>query len=337
MFRNLFDFIGDSFTGSLVDNDFFRKMIVKSDCFFNKYSAYKKVKKTTYYFFNFPENISMLGISDSGKTSYLTALYYRMLAGKSGYLLTGKDNFTSENLSHSVSNLRDLSLKQDRFSSNTKDVSKYSFNLLYNFDDYVMSFDLYDYSGNILEKKKSKNVDEYNNFKNSINNSNTLLIFLNSSMLKGNDREEIVDNIKFECASIFNSFIRDYIESGNKILIVSIVLTKYDLLDKSISDDELCNMIKESFDPLFDKKTTNRLDRIVSIIPVSLGKEIADKDYSGKLKPINIYLPLFFSLYFSLDKNNEFENYHREKLESDLENIPYLYKNGERISFKDIK
>lgn len=333
MFRALFDFIGDSCTDSLVDNDFFRKVVVKSDCFFNKYFAYNKVKKNAKKIY---KNISMLGISDSGKTSYLTALYYRMLAGKSGYLLTGRDDFTSENLSHGVSNLRDLYLKQDRFSSNTKAVSKYSFDLLYNFDDSVMSFDLYDYSGSILEKKKSKNADEYNNFKNSINNSNSLLIFLNSSMLTGDDREEIVDNIKFECASIFNSFIRDYIESGNKILPVSIVVTKYDILDKSITNDELCKIIKESFDPLFDKKT-NRLDRIVSIIPVSLGKKIANKDYAGKLKPMNIYLPLFFSLYFSLDKKDEFENYHREKLKLELKNISHLYKNGKKISFKDIK
>lgn len=334
MFRGLFNFITDSYTNSLIDNEFLKKVIVKSNCFFDKYWTYKKVLKEST---KLNTSISILGISNSGKTSYLTALFYRMLASRNGYLLVGKDAFTSENLLNNVNNLRNSSLKEDRFSpNNKKDITKYSFDLLYNFDDIVMSLDLYDYSGSVLSSKKTRNMEDYKKFKDTINKSNSILLFIDSSFFVGGDNEEKVDNIKFECASIFNSFIRDYIESGNKILPVSIVVTKYDLLNKSISDEDLCKIIKESFDPLFDKKT-NRLDRIVSIIPISLGEKISEKDYAGELKPVNIYLPFFFSLYFALDKNDKFQNYHREKLKLELKNIPYLYKNGKNFSFKDIK
>lgn len=334
-FRNLFDFISDSSTGLLVDNKFSKELIMRSYCLFDKFEDYNKIKQNVNHLKNSEnKHITLLGISNSGKTSYISALYYRMLAGKMGYSFSAKDRFTDKNLSDSMSKLRNSSLKKERFGVNTNSLNKYTFNLMYNFDDFVMSFDLYDYSGSIL-KEMQCGGKQYHNFKDNFYKSSCVLIFIDSSMFCNCDPEDIVDNIKFECATIFNNLFVDYVSSGNLFLPVSVVITKYDLISKLIPKDEICNIIKESFDPLFDTKK-NKLIRIVSIIPISLGENISKKDYKGKLKPVDIYLPLFFALYFAFDKNDEYQNYHREKLKLELNKIPYLYKNGIECFFEDI-
>lgn len=60
-------------------------------------------------------------------------------------------------------------------------------------------------------------------------------------------------------------------------------------------------VIKESFSSLFPENHDK--NKIVTIIPVSIGRNISDDNYSGRLEPINIYVPLFWGIWFSLKKD----------------------------------
>lgn len=79
----------------------------------------------------------------------------------------------------------------------------------------------------------------------------------------------------------------------------AIVVTKYDLCKDDTDEDELSEIIEEAFSPFFAK---DEIRRIVTIIPVSIGANITADDYSGKLKPLNIHLPIFMGIWFALSK-----------------------------------
>lgn len=73
---------------------------------------------------------------------------------------------------------------------------------------------------------------------------------------------------------------------------VCIVITKYDLCMER-DKDEIIQDIMSLFNPLFAPGS----DWLVSIIPVSLGKELATDWKQGKIEPFNVHLPILFMLY----------------------------------------
>lgn len=79
----------------------------------------------------------------------------------------------------------------------------------------------------------------------------------------------------------------------------AIVVTKYDICKDDTDEEELCEIIEESFSPFFTKDENQK---IVTIIPVSIGTNIMDDDCSGKMKPLNIHLPIFMGIWFALSK-----------------------------------
>ena len=80
---------------------------------------------------------------------------------------------------------------------------------------------------------------------------------------------------------------------------IAIVITKCDKFREAKIDD-IEEAIKESFSALFIKNRDKK--KIVTIIPVSIGKNISDNDYSGRLEPVNIHIPIFWGIWFTLKK-----------------------------------
>ena len=241
--------------------------------------------------------ITILGMSGAGKTCYLLGLYYKMGAGMRGYTIT-TDEDTDVRLRDRYARVCDQSLGKERFPAGTDNISKYQFNLQHGYNT-IMSFDWVDYPGGTLDRKNEGNLEEYEDIKKSINNSSSLFICVDGSLLFGDDVDEKIDRVKDECSSVINTFFSEYFESNNVLPPTAIVVTKYDLCKDDTDEDELCDIIEEAFSPFFVK---DQNERIVTIIPVSIGLNIMDDDCAGKLKPLNIHLPIFMGIWFALSK-----------------------------------
>lgn len=101
----------------------------------------------------------------------------------------------------------------------------------------------------------------------------------------------------------------DWIDYLGGVLATAIIITKYDLCKNDTDENELCEIIEEAFSPFFIKDNDN-IKRIVTIIPVSIGNNIMNNDCGGKLKPINIHLPIFMGIWFAL--SDKIEMYAKE-------------------------
>lgn len=246
--------------------------------------------------------ITILGMSGAGKTCYLLGLYYKMGSGMRGYTIT-TDEDTDVQLRDRYTKMCDQELGKERFPAGTDNISRYEFNLQYGYRT-IMSFDWVDYPGGMLDRKNEGNLDEYENVKKAINNSSSLFICVDGSLLIGDDIDEKIDRVKDECSSVINTFFSEYFQSNNALPPTAIVVTKYDLCKEDTDEEELCEIIEEAFSPFFVKD--NR-ERFVTIIPVSIGSNIMADDYSGKLKPLNIHLPIFMGIWFALSK--KIQNY----------------------------
>lgn len=280
--------------------------------------------------------ITILGMSGSGKTCYLLGLYYRMGSGLKGYTITTDDD-TDVNLRDRYARLCDVSLDlEKRFPAGTDNISKYEFDLQYGYNT-IMSFDWMDYPGGLLDRKNSGNLDDYENLKNSINNSGSLFICVDGSLLVGDDIDEKIDNIKDNCSNVINTFFTEYLKSKNELPPTAIIITKYDICKDDTDAEELCEIIKEAFSPFFVKNNTKK---IVTIIPVSIGINIMENDGSGKVKPLNIHLPIFMGIWFALSK--KIQDYVKKIQKCKQENKDYIdwlkarkYKEEDRWFFKD--
>ena len=91
------------------------------------------------------------------------------------------------------------------------------------------------------------------------------------------------------------------------------IVTKYDLCENDTDASEVKEIIEESFEGLFARD-----DVFVSVIPVSLGKNIQDDNVQGDLEPMFIHLPILMGMDFALvDKLYE----GKEIIESQTEDI----------------
>lgn len=234
---------------------------------------------------------TILGMSGAGKTCYLLGLYYKMGSGFKGYTITTDEDTDVQ--------LRDryARLLEKEFPPGTDNISKYEFDLQYGYNT-IMSFDWLDYPGGLLDRKNLGNFDEYEMVKKSINNSSSLFICVDGSLLTGDDVEEKVENIKDKCSNVINTFFSEYFRSNSKLPPTAIIVTKYDVCKDDTDEEELFEIIEEAFSPFFVK---NEDEKIVTIIPVSLGANLANHDDS-KVKPLNIHLPIFMGIWFALSK-----------------------------------
>ena len=242
--------------------------------------------------------ITILGMSGSGKTCYLLGLYYKMGSGFKGYTIT-TDEDTDVQLRDRYAKLCDVTLeKEKRFPAGTDNISKYKFDLQYGYNT-IMSFDWVDYPGGLLDRKSSGNLEEYENVKNAINDSSSLFICVDGSLLIGDDIDEKIVKVRDQCSNVINTFFTEYFKSNKALPPTAIIVTKYDICKDDTNKEELCTIIKEAFSPFFVK---NDSEKFVTIIPVSIGENIMEDGCLGKMKPLNIHLPIFMGIKFVLDK-----------------------------------
>ena len=289
--------------------------------------------------------ITILGMSGAGKTCYLLGLYYKMGAGLKGYTITS-DEDTDVQLRNRYARLCDVTLdKGKRFPAGTDNISRYEFDLQYGYNT-IMTFDWIDYPGGMLSQKSDGNLEEYEDIKKSINNSSSLFICVDGELLRGNDIDEKIENVRDNCSNVINTFFTEYFKNKNELPPTAIILTKYDTCRDDTTEEEVCEIIKEAFSPLFVED--NIIEKIVTIIPVSIGLNIMDNDGNGKLKPLNVHLPIFMAIYFALIKKIQVHMKKQENNDNSIdffkgvkitEEVKWFFKNEKLIEklTKDIK
>ena len=236
--------------------------------------------------------ITSIGLSGSGKTSYIIGMYDQLAVGIKGFTVVSGNEITSGNrqtklIEDMLETLEDESLSDKRFPSATHEdgFDEYHFTLRYKAKA-VMAFDWVDYSGKVLLSKGER----YNDIIDSIKESCAVCIFIDGNLLCKNWNLSKWWNLRKECAKQLKAILTKMKKSGNVPPIIFAV-TKYDICQKYIkSNDSLYKLITRCFGYICSKGIP------VYVIPVTLGKNIANGDYRGDAEP-DVFLPTFIGLY----------------------------------------
>ena len=258
---------------------------------------------------------TILGETGSGKTCYLLGMYYEMSAGIGGYSIIAPNHDDEHELSIRYQRLNEKSLGPERFPLATNKASKYNFNLQYAFET-IMPFEWIDYPGNFLDPAQRDVSDEqYKEVEKSINESCTLFICLDGANLVGNNTKQKIKNVREKCSRNITPYLGKRKDEGKQLPPIAIIITKFDLCIDDTDENEIREIVKKSFSPLFGEGAENMM---VAIIPVSLGEAIEDDSVKGELEPRNIHIPIFFGIYRALSESIAF---YEEKLFSINNNI----------------
>ncbi len=239
----------------------------------------------------------MLGMTGTGKTCYLLGTYKKLLCGKKGFSITTDDD-TDLDLRRRYDRISDCSLGTERFPQKTNQPEVFKFSLNYAYSP-IMSFDWIDYPGGALNSKTDGDTEQYELLKSYIRNASSLFICIDGTLLQG-DKDNSVksDLIKEKCSSVINPFLGDYLKDNNILPPTGIIITKWDLCEQYVTDDDLNEIISEAFSPLFI--AGNDTDRFVTILPVTMGKNITENDNRGQFVPENVQLPVYMGIWCSL-------------------------------------
>lgn len=270
-----------------------------------------------------------LGMSGSGKTCYVLGMYYEMCVGVRGFNLV-----TSNDAAYKLEEwmeILDDETGADRFPAGTglTEVTNYNFSLSHQ-NHHILSFDWMDYGGRTL-KERDNNPDAYESLTKSIENSTALYIFIDGELLACDSPEKRMANVKRKIARTVNGYITDFEQKHDGYTPpIIFVITKIDLCHNYLKDDEIDAILKEAFSPVFGD------DKKVYMVPVSLGSEISDDDYSGDVEPVNIHIPFFLGIYHEFYNvcvwaKNEILKKKSENYKAISENEMNIYKENNRF------
>ena len=260
----------------------------------------------------------MLGMSSAGKTCYLAAMYATMATGIDGFTLVTEDMVRNQ-FERTIREIR-KQIGPERFPLPTTDTTPktYEFKLSYETKK-IISFEMIDYAGGVLEAR----AGIYEQIKNNISESTALYIFIDGELFCDDSKEERKENIKYECAMTITPIIQDYADKNNGYLPpIVFVVTKADLCNEYVDDEEVTYIIKDLFSPAFSENTYSY------ICSVSLGDTISDDKYKGKFSPVRVHIPFFIGSYH--------EYFNRCLIiKSDIENGNEILKEQKRL--EDLK
>lgn len=230
---------------------------------------------------------TIVGMSSSGKTCFLTAMYMRMATGVDGFTLWTTED-TRRKFERDIRALRNGREGLARFPAatpNAENATKlYEFRLIYDTKD-IISFDVIDYAGGAL----LDGGPVYGQIKHSMEESTAMFIFIDGASLCDEDRTMRKENVYYDCAMSITPLIQDFADSHDgQLPPIVFVVTKSDLCKAYIKDEaELVQIIRELFSPAFSEGSVSY------ICAVSLGDSISDDGYKGRFNPVNIHIPLF--------------------------------------------
>ncbi len=233
--------------------------------------------------------IVIIGTSGSGKTCYFYGMLHKMQRGISGFSLRINDSEAYRKLRGGMLRLGDVTLPiEERWPDPSDKLEKYELDLLHNMGK-LDSLEWVDYPGEHVSAA-------HDDFINLLDGVNCLFVCVDGSLLQGDEDEleDIADEFYSQSGmDLCNALMRAEQKSGEAFPPVCILITKYDAVSPELQNmDLITKFVKTCFPALF--REGNGKDRMVTICPVSLGKDIAD---GGKLRPKSVERPICFAAY----------------------------------------
>lgn len=300
--------------------------------------------------------ITMIGLSNSGKSCYLYAMYAQMAFGVNGF------TFIPDDFDKGL-DLEDQWLKiveEGKWPDGTTESTDYVFDCSHSFRR-LMSFHWHDYRGNIL---KDRNDSEQVELFNRINQSNSLIFCISAELLI--DLLNGSQKAQFELRR-YNDLLNKYCNINNRTVPISIAITKIDLIahDQSIFINGIKQLKEKYLNSLFNENG----NWFVMFVPVTLGEGLKKQQggvVTGTIAPKNIHLPVMFAIYATFNElfnqtkntseelkrsmtselnksdwtklwNGDSSNYYRNELEKNNANLEAIGKDLARITaeFRD--
>ena len=249
--------------------------------------------------------ITMLGVSGSGKTSFMTAMYGMMSTGDclQGFLLSSENVSQHQRLAKNWEELLDDDSREWP-ESTAGETATYDFNLTHGTKP-VIGFDWLDYRGGAI-KDPNVNAPDLVQLQERLSSSSSIFICVSGERLA--TAVKPADFTKTGVSNINNLLVNTFnnVKVNNPPALV-IVITKYDKCSHR-SKAEITAEIKKLFQPWFAENSS----WLVLVCPVTLGSSLSRDEKSGEIDPKGIHLPIIFSLVADLARQNR--DFYDEKL-----------------------
>ena len=296
--------------------------------------------------------ISLLGVSRSGKTCYISAMSQILKNCKlnNGERITIKENDISSQLE--LDNNFMTMVTEKRWPKNTDITTAYDFRMQYyenNNQFTIDSLKIDDYRGGMLTTLGPQADKDRKNFISSMSNTAVILFLIDGTTIL-NAMDELdkapvhrgITNATEKLAarneiSIMENILYSYIHQGNvknEIPPLMLVVTKSDVFASNEEYQNGVEMVKELLSTLFVEG--NRT--FVAITNVSLGTNL-EKDVNGGIigsldisTKHNIHLPMLFALYAYLDATyDQYDNAKKNDIDKILRTLRSEF--AEKVKF----
>ena len=245
---------------------------------------------------NKPLKITMLGASGSGKTCYMLGMYAEMVNGiQRGLTINSVDLDVGAKLLNQWERL--VMGEDDRWPpGNTSGTEEYSLNFIYNTKP-IMRFNWMDYRGGAMTD--TADASDVKTLIDRLVASDCTLLCVPAEAI-AQDYSPVI-GVKFKTNRMNDLLARvatDNNPTDRNPFPLVIVLTKYDEIADTVSQDDLIKRTKRLFPSLF----VNESIWDVAICPVSLGLQLVHDKSSGEINPFNLHLPVAFAVWHKLVK-----------------------------------
>lgn len=229
------------------------------------------------------EKITMLGVSGSGKTCFIYAMYDFMQKVQNGFTFITNDPDVDMDLTEGWESIAFDGV----WPKGTLVTSFYDFTVMFKSQP-IMEFSWCDYRGGVITER-SKESDEVAELHKRIYDSECLIICIDAdtiqAILKGDNRKgtELVR---------LNKLITYYAKNTQRRIPIIFALTK---ADKYTAEEQpkLLGIIRSYFSALYEKGA----GWLFAVVPVTLGKLDGDSNIQGVVAPKNIHIPVMFFLH----------------------------------------
>lgn len=269
--------------------------------------------------------ISLLGVSRSGKTCYISAMSQIVKSCKltNGQILSIKENNTSRQLE--LDNNFMTMVTEKRWPKNTDITTSYNFRMQYNDNAMQLNIDsleIDDYRGGVLTAIGNTADKERQNFLRSMGNTAVILFLIDGTTIlnamdnldKAIEHRDIATPAEILAArneiSIMENILYNYVnerKDNKELPPIMLVVTKSDVFASEEEYQNGVNKVKELLPSLFLPGSNT----FVAITKVSLGTNL-EKDINGGIigsldisTRNNIHIPMLFAVYAFLDATYE--------------------------------
>lgn len=230
------------------------------------------------------EKITMLGVSNSGKTCFIYAMYDFMQKVQNGFTFITNDADTDMDLNDGWESIA----FDGKWPPGTQDTAIYEFTVLFKSRP-IMEFSWCDYRGGAITDRSTER--DVNDLHERIFNSECLIICIGADTVK-----HILDgdNRKGRELVRLNNLILLYAAKSQRRIPIIFALTKADLYTTQ-EQQQLLAIVKEYFSSLYQSGS----GWLYAIVPVTLGKfeDSSGSDrINGVVAPKNIHIPVMFFL-----------------------------------------